>query len=154
MRAAPRIALPERVESLPISLSVSTVMLTEVAVRMTPMKRFCKKFSPPRLKNQESRNPPASGTSTPHSAMTKEARPDRLSSAMSVSSPAVNIRTMTPISAHWSRKAVSCRTPSMAGPSTSPASRAPTTCGMAIRLVRMPSSLVLSRMIATLNKKL
>ena len=40
MIAAPSIALPARVESLPISFSVSTVILTEVAVRMMPMKIF------------------------------------------------------------------------------------------------------------------
>ena len=35
--AAPRIAVPTRLFSLPISRSVSTVIETEVAVRTTPM---------------------------------------------------------------------------------------------------------------------
>ena len=44
MMAAPKMALPERVFSLPSSFRVSTEMLTEVAVRMTPMNRFCRKM--------------------------------------------------------------------------------------------------------------
>ena len=39
--AAPKIALPVFVESLPSSLSVSTVILTDVAVRTTPTNMFC-----------------------------------------------------------------------------------------------------------------
>ena len=38
--AAPRIALPARVLSFPNSFSVSTVILTEVAVRIIPIKIF------------------------------------------------------------------------------------------------------------------
>lgn len=41
IRAAARMVLPTTVLSLPISLRASTVMETEVAVRMTPMKTFC-----------------------------------------------------------------------------------------------------------------
>ena len=40
MMAAPRMALPEWVFSFPSSFKVSTVMLTEVAVKMTPMNIF------------------------------------------------------------------------------------------------------------------
>ena len=40
IRAAPRIAFPAFVDSLPSSFSVSTVMLTDVAVRMIPIKMF------------------------------------------------------------------------------------------------------------------
>ena len=40
--AAPRIALPTGPFSLPISRSASTVILTEVAVRITPMKTHFK----------------------------------------------------------------------------------------------------------------
>ena len=40
MIAAPRMAFPARVFSLPISLSVSTVMLTDVAVKITPINIF------------------------------------------------------------------------------------------------------------------
>ena len=42
MMAAPKMALPERVFSLPSSFRVSTEMLTEVAVRITPMNMFCR----------------------------------------------------------------------------------------------------------------
>ena len=38
--AAPKIAFPARVLSFPSSFNVSTVMLTEVAVRIIPMKIF------------------------------------------------------------------------------------------------------------------
>ena len=40
--AAPRIALPERVFNFPSSFRVSTVILTDVAVRITPINTFCK----------------------------------------------------------------------------------------------------------------
>ena len=40
MRAAPIIAFPALVDSLPSSLSVSTVMLTDVAVSIMPMNIF------------------------------------------------------------------------------------------------------------------
>ena len=39
--AAPKIALPARELNAPSSFSVSTVILTEVAVMTTPMKIFC-----------------------------------------------------------------------------------------------------------------
>ena len=39
--AAPKIALPEAVFNLPISCNVSTVILTDVAVRITPTKTAC-----------------------------------------------------------------------------------------------------------------
>ena len=42
--AAPKIAFPARVLSLPISFKVSTEILTEVAVRIMPIKIFCKKI--------------------------------------------------------------------------------------------------------------
>ena len=38
--AAPNIAFPERVFNFPISLSVSTVILTDVAVSITPTNTF------------------------------------------------------------------------------------------------------------------
>ena len=127
MMAAPRMALPERVESRPISFRVSTVILTEVAVSTTPINTFWRKASGPRLKAAARAKPPARGTSTPMRAMTKAAFPDRLSSPRSVSSPALNMSTMTPSSASWSIRVVSCSTPSMAGPNSRPASSAPTT---------------------------
>ncbi len=42
MIAAPRMALPALVESLPSSFRVSTVIETDVAVSTTPMKRCCR----------------------------------------------------------------------------------------------------------------
>ena len=42
IKAAPRMALPLGVDSFPISFSVSTEMLTEVAVSMTPINMFCR----------------------------------------------------------------------------------------------------------------
>ena len=41
MMAAPKIALPARVFSFPSSFNVSTVILTDVAVRIIPIKIFC-----------------------------------------------------------------------------------------------------------------
>ena len=40
--AAPKMAFPALVFNLPISFKVSTEILTEVAVKITPMKTFCK----------------------------------------------------------------------------------------------------------------
>ena len=131
--AAPKMALPARVFSLPISLRVSTVILTDVAVKITPMKMFCSKMlalasdSDSVLNAMASRNPPAKGTSTPISAMINDARPVFFSSLMSVSIPAVNINTITPISDTFSMKLTSPNTFRAAGPSTKPASKAPTT---------------------------
>ena len=133
MTAAPRIALPARVFSLPISLSVSTEMLTEVAVRITPTKIFCRITilsgvpSVGWLKKYVSAKPPRRGTITPIKAITKEALPVFFSSLISVSKPAVNIRMITPSSAICVINSVSVSTFSIAGPRTRPASRAPTT---------------------------
>lgn len=44
MIAAPNIAVPELVLNLPSSLSVSTVILTEVVVNTTPMNIFSSNF--------------------------------------------------------------------------------------------------------------
>ena len=49
IRAAPKMALPERVDSLPISFRVSTLMETEVAVNTVPTNMFSRK-EPPWLK--------------------------------------------------------------------------------------------------------
>lgn len=45
MIAAPKIAFPARVLNFPSSFNVSTVILTEVAVKIIPIKIFCKKGS-------------------------------------------------------------------------------------------------------------
>ena len=115
MIAAPRMAFPERVLSFPSSFRVSTVMLTEVAVSMTPINIFCKKRLPPasdsiipgRLKSMATAYPPNRGTITPIRAIINDARPLFFSSSRSVSIPAQNIRTMTPISAVFFTKSVS-----------------------------------------------
>ena len=162
MIAAPRIALPERVLSFPSSFNVSTVILTEVAVRITPIKIFCRKILadasdsiiPGRLNKYAVANPPASGTSTPQSAIIKDAFPHALSSLISVSIPAQNIRTTTPISATDCRNDVSVRMPTPAGPNSNPARSAPTTCGICTLLVKSPSAFVQSKIIARSSKYL
>ena len=105
MMAAPRMALPALVLSLPISLSVSTVILTEVAVKITPIKIFCSSCScvmsvklPLLLKRAIKPNPKTIGTITPRHAIIRDALPDRFRSFISVSNPAVNINTITPSS--------------------------------------------------------
>ena len=76
MRAAARMVLPAFVVSLPISRSVSTVMLTEVAVSTVPRNRPCSTRGPPLLSSPPvkayiSTVPSPRGTSTPHSATRK-----------------------------------------------------------------------------------
>ena len=139
--AAPRIAFPALVFSLPISRSVSTVILTEVAVRITPIKilRYITRSAapPPSVKKYATRYPPRQGTITPISAMTREARPLFFSFWISVSSPAENIRTMTPTSERLSimlwdsapAKSTEERF-KQAGPIMRPATSAPTTWGI------------------------
>ena len=131
MSAAARIVLPTLVSSFFISLSVSTVMLTEVAVRMVPMKMFSIKpvlsMSPSSSAPHASAVPMRNGTTTPRTATMKPALPLCLSSLTSVPIPAENISTMTPNSLSWEINSVSVRTFSPAGPRIRPASKAPTT---------------------------
>ena len=130
--AAPSIALPDLEERRPISLSVSTVILTDVAVRIIPIKIFCSigLASPSTLSllNIDAiPHPPSRGTITPNSAIINDDAPVFLSSFISVSSPAQNIKTITPISETCVINSVSFRTPRQAGPKISPAISAPTT---------------------------
>ena len=90
----------------------------------------------------------AMGTSTPHSATKKPDFPALRSSRRSVPMPAVKRMTMTPSSLSWERNAVSDSTFSTAGPSTRPASRAPTTRGIWNLPVIIPKNFVLSRISA------
>ena len=158
--AAPRMAFPALVFSLPISFRVSTEILTLVAVRITPIKIFCSmilaealdSIMPGLLKNQATPRPPASGTSTPNSAMTKDALPLLFSSSISVSRPAQNISTITPISDTSWINSVCFSIPKQAGPSSSPASSAPTTWGILTFLVSSPKTLVLSSISARSSK--
>jgi len=100
IKAAARMVLPTTVDSLPISLRVSTVMETEVAVNTTPIKIFCISAlaEPLSLKKAASTAPPSKGISTPHKATINPVLPVCLRSSRLVPNPAVNIMTMTPSS--------------------------------------------------------
>ena len=86
--------------------------------------------------------------------MIKEAFPLALSSLISVSIPAENISTITPISATSWINEVSVNNPNPAGPKISPASNAPTTCGIWTLFVRRPSTFVDNKIIAKSSKYL
>ena len=142
--AAERIMVPTFPLSLPISLSVSTVMPTLVAASMTPMKTASsiKDLSaesaenPPR-KGTATKKPPTMGTITPPKAISVANSPERLSSLISVSRPAEKRIMTTPISAIPFKKIVESgvgrmgdhqpNCPQMAGPIRSPAITIPTT---------------------------
>ena len=169
-------AFPDAVFSFPISCNVSTVILTDVAVKTTPTNTawINNELSglasiQPSSKNQYvNAPPPISGAITPNTAIINDAFPHFLSSLMSVSRPAQNIRTITPISDKCSIKSVWCKAkfskwcppittpdnkfPNTAGPSKSPASKAPTTCGILYLLVSKPRNLVLIRISANCHK--
>ena len=49
IKAAPKMAFPLGVLNLPISFNVSTLILTDVAVKITPMNMFCKNALSPVL---------------------------------------------------------------------------------------------------------
>ena len=148
IKAAARMVLPTTVDSLPISLRVSTVMETEVAVNTTPIKIFCINAlaEPLSLKKAASTAPPSKGISTPHKATINPVLPVCLRSSRLVPNPAVNIITMTPSSETWLKNSVLWMIFRQAGPIIKPASRAPTTCGICNRLVRIPRTLVETRM--------
>ena len=154
--AAAKIVLPTRVSRRPSSFSVSTVMLTEVAVSTVPRKTFSKKVFPgshPAFPASQPKPVPiAMGTSTPHRATRNPAFPAFFNSRRSVPIPAVKRITMTPSSLSCERNSVSDRTLNIAGPSTSPARSAPTTRGIWNFPVRIPNSLVLKRISAKSNK--
>ncbi len=64
------------------------------------------------------------------------------------------MRTITPISAAFMRKSVSPISPKQLGPSSRPAIRAPTTCGMLTFSLATPKTFVESRIIAIAIMKL
>ena len=109
-------------------------MLTDVAVRMVPMKMFSIKpvlsISPSSSAPQASAVPIKNGTTTPRTATMKPALPLCLSSLMSVPIPAENISTMTPSSLSCAVNSVSDSRPRPAGLRMRPAISAPTTCGI------------------------
>ena len=160
--AAPKIALPEWVFNLPISFKVSTVMLTEVAVSITPINAFwsttlheaSESITPGLLKKYATANPPIIGMITPQSAITNAAFPLFFSSLISVSSPAQNISTITPSSATLLKNSVSVSSPSIDGPNKRPASNEPTTCGICTRFVASPNTFVQSSITAKSSKNL
>ena len=150
--AAAKMVPPTLVSSFPSSFRVSTVMLTEVAVRMVPRNTSSSRVFPGSQPvfpaSHPNAVPMASGTSTPHRATRKPGFPAARSSFKSVPIPAVNRMTMTPNSLSWDRNSVSVRMSSMAGPRMRPASSAPTTWGIWNRRVTIPSTLVLSKISA------
>ena len=165
MIAADRITVPTLPLSLPISFSVSTVMPTLVAARITPINTAssisvlsaASAENPPK-KGTASKNPPATGTSTPPNAMSVAFSPERLSSLTSVSKPAENRISTTPISAMPLRKIFSStpgftgdhqpNCPQIAGPIKRPATTMPTTCGKPILRISIPRALVANSIIA------
>ena len=127
-------AVPAEVFSFPISFKASTVILTEVAVKITPINIFCNKtfvvasFIKSRSLNRyATKNPPINGINTPNKAIIKDAFPVFLSSFKSVSRPAENINKITPSSDNCIIKFVSFKILSIAGPKINPANNAPTT---------------------------
>lgn len=89
--------VPTSLFNFPSSFSVSTVMPTLVAVRMTPTKNAS--IHCPGRKINPTPNPSASGSKTPPMAMRNAFSPVRRISFRSVSSPAENMTSTTPISA-------------------------------------------------------
>ena len=152
IRAAARMVLPTLVSSRPISFRVSTVMLTEVAVRMVPRNTSSSSVAPgsqptcPAI--QPKAVPMAWGTSTPHRATKNPDFPASFKSRRLVPIPAVNRITITPSSLSWDKNVVSVSTFSMAGPRIRPASSAPTTCGIWNLRVTIPKIFVLRRISA------
>ena len=134
IRAAPSIALPALVLSFPSSLSVSTVILTDVAVRITPTKTSCRNVDVERVGSAvPNRNavaaPPTRGTITPIRAIIELASPHFFISRISVSRPATNISTITPISDRLLSIGALSRDTRLrhTGPKIMPATSAPTT---------------------------
>ena len=150
--AAARIVLPLCVFIAPISLSVSTVMPTDVAVKMTPINKFSNQASGPTLYMLPTRKPIASGTRTPNRAIHNAFNPAFFRSVMLVSSPASNISTMTPISDSDEIRSLGCTIFKSAGPKIIPANKEPTTEGICSRRVKSPKALVAKRIKAISNK--
>ena len=155
--AAPKMAFPALEFKTPNSFNVSTVILTDVAVMITPMNIFCQNrldisgFCSV-LKKCAKKKPPPSGTNTPSRAMTNDASPAFFSSCKSVSRPALNIRTITPNSAKLLIREFRSTTSSNIGPKIMPAANAPTTCGKLIRFVTNPNNFVANKMMAICNR--
>ena len=125
-----------------------------MAVNIIPINTFCNIVltSFPLLNILAIKNPPARGIITPSTAIINDALPVFFNWLISVSKPAVNISTITPNSASFWINSVSDKTFKTAGPKITPATKAPTTCGILTFLVINPNSLVLIRISAKSNK--
>ena len=154
--AAPTIIFPTEVDTFPSSLKVSTVILTDVAVKTEPINIFCTKtltFSTlPWFIQYAKIVPPIKGIITPITATINEVFPLFLNSLKLLSSPALNNSTITPTSANCLIKSVSCIILNTAGPNIKPANNAPTTCGNLNLFVTNDKSFVLSKISARSNK--
>ena len=141
-------------DSFPSSFKVSTVILTEVAVKTIPINILCTvllTFTISSFLNiSATANPPKSGIITPNEAIINDAFPLSLSSSILLSKPAVNMSTITP----WLINSVSFKILNIAGPSIKPASNAPTTCGRLNPLVSNDKHFVLNNISAMSNKYL
>lgn len=92
--AAPRMVLPSREFSLFISFRTCTVILTEVALRRTPIKR---EYSILKPNNSPTPKPPRKGKRIPRTATAKADFQFFFNCSRSVSRPAINISNKTPI---------------------------------------------------------
>ena len=154
--AAPTIIFPTEVDTFPSSRKVSTVILTDVAVKTEPINIFCTKIFTlptfPSLMQYANIVPPIKGIITPIVATINEVFPLFLNSLKLLSKPAVNNNTITPTSASCLIKSVSSITLNTAGPNIKPANNAPTTCGNLNLLVTKDKTFVLSKISARSNK--
>ena len=168
MTAAPRMVEPSRERSAFSSISVCAEMLTLVAVRIVPMKRPVQKNGRPNAIAVSA--PPPSGRITPPNAAQNATLPTRRISTRSVSSPAMNISRITPISARSRSDPMSgpgagpCAgsialantgqpsTSSIVGPSTRPARISPKTAGCPTRLAAAPESLAAATISASTRR--
>ena len=92
--------MPSLVFILPSSFKTETVIATEVAVKIIPIKIQLKMFSVPKPilpKGNDTSKPRTIGTTTPAQAISVAASPVFLSSCRLVSSPVENIKRRTPI---------------------------------------------------------
>ena len=150
--AAAKIAFPLSVFIAPISFKVSTVIPTEVAVKITPKNKFSIQASGPTLYIMPIAYPIARGTKTPNTAITNAFKPAFFRSVILVSRPAPNIKTITPISDKVEIRLLGCTKPKTAGPNKIPASKAPTTAGIRNFRENNPKTFVPNKIRARSNR--
>ena len=95
MTAAPRMVVPSLESRKCNSLRTSTEIETEVAANVTPKKMACSFEKEKSFPNRKTR---PTGTMTPQTATENAGFKYFLSSSKSLSSPAMNIKMITPIS--------------------------------------------------------